>query len=208
MKNYSIQKRKTDLENIEMIGPYPTKHSSLINGKNPARKSARMPLDQTFNTPLPTIPQSISNEFKALEAKEGIFISTRFREPIKSQALELKAHLERAEISTFVISVAPGGDIKKEVVGKLSTCRMAVILGSEDYGVKGQTTFGTPEELNFILENDIPFFLIKTCHDFQDATTKFSLPKKTAYFPWSEGASVPGDLVQEIVKKYHVSQHL
>ena len=93
-----------------------------------------------------------------IRMKNGIFISVRFREPVKSQALKIKSQLDFKGIPTFVVNVAPGEDIESEVVGKLNSCRLVLVMGTADYGVPGLTPFGTNNELFHILQKKLDFF--------------------------------------------------
>jgi len=140
-----------------------------------------------------------------MTSKEGIFVSVRFRDPVKGQALEAKSLLEPKGIPTFVVKVDAGGDIKEEVVSKLSSCRMVLIMGSADYGVPGTTSYGTDNEIEFIIDNKIKYFFVKMCDEFQSSRTRFNLPRTISCYHLAEGAGIPEDLITEIVKKYNVS---
>lgn len=134
----------------------------------------------------------------------GIFVSVRFRHPVKGQALQIKYLLEPKGIPTYVVDVPPGELIQREVVAKLSSCRMALIMGTDDYGVPGTTPFGTNDELRAILHDKIKYFLVKMCTEFKDDVTKFHF-NGVSYSRLAEGANIPDALIDEIVKKYNVS---
>ncbi len=104
--------------------------------------------------------------------RTGIFCSLRFNNPVlMAQAEEIQTLLSAHDIEATIIKVLSGGNILAKIVDSLSTCRMALIFGTEDYGEEGTVKFSTRGELEFIQDNNIPFFLLKMCDNFRDPTT-------------------------------------
>ncbi len=129
-----------------------------------------------------------------------IFISLRFGEAM-TEAKALKAALEAQHLPTFLCDVAPGDDIAKTVIKALDCCTMAVILGTATYGRDTRVGFSSFDELRFICEDEKPFFLVKMCDVFEEAETRFRLPKAKMHFSWRPGTPVPDTLVPAIIKK-------
>ena len=134
-----------------------------------------------------------------------IFISFRFGEAM-TEGLALKKALESRGARVFLCSEKPGADVKEVIVENIDACRLAVIMGSRTYGSKGTTKFSTREELNFIIEEEKPRYLVKMCDRFDDAMARFSLGKTVLYKLWipkteSEKNNPPADLVTEILEK-------
>lgn len=83
---------------------------------------------------------------------------------------------------------------------------MAIIMGSVTYGKNTASNFSTYQELFYILDEKLPFFLIKMCDRFSEADTRFQLNSGVAYFKWLPAAdqqcpAVPPGLVDEIKAK-------
>ena len=62
----------------------------------------------------------------------------------------------------FLSNVLPGENVQRAIFDAIDRCECAVILASATYG-KCTTTFSTYQEMNSILTNRKPFFLIKMC---------------------------------------------
>jgi hypothetical protein len=74
-------------------------------------------------------------------------------------------------------------------------------MGSPTYGKNTGAGFSTFEELQYISDENIPFFLVKMCDHFDVDFTRFLLPKSVSYFEWLAGYPVPDDLVTRILRK-------
>ncbi|EGD74278.1 hypothetical protein PTSG_06287 [Salpingoeca rosetta] len=132
------------------------------------------------------------------------FISLRFNEAINA-GKALQAALSERGVTAFLCEVPPGRDIESTIVEALSTCRMAVIMGTKTYGKKTPASFGTREELRFIIDEKKPFFYIKMCAKLKSTTARFRLPDTISYHMWQPDNNdpniiVPADLVDGIVK--------
>ncbi len=134
-----------------------------------------------------------------------VFLSLRFSEAM-DEAVALQTALQDRGLSVFLCDVAPGGDIAQTVIRTLSNCKMAVILGTKTYGQKTKSGFSNFEELRHIINEQKDYFLIKMCDRFEEEETRFRLPPDISYYLWKPvGAArkqVPGDLVEQIVKKH------
>jgi hypothetical protein len=128
-----------------------------------------------------------------------IFISVRFAEAGPEAEL-LKHALEKRGITTFLCAVHPGGDIAREIVNALSTCQLAIIMGTRTYGKDTGVGFSTFEELRYIHKKK-PFFLIKMCEMFEEPETVFRLGDSVSWFQWLPGRPMPEGLPFKIVEK-------
>ena len=81
----------------------------------------------------------------------------------------------------------------------LDSCRLAVLLASETYGAR-TTSFSTYNELNFVIEEPKPFYLIKMCDKWEEATTRLKLGAGIKYKDWRGGATE--QVVAEIVAQF------
>lgn len=134
-----------------------------------------------------------------------IFISLRFLEA-KTHGLALQQALERLGLTVFLCNVEPGGDIAAAVIAALTTCKLAVILGTETYGKNTGVGYSTVEELRYIIQEKKPFFLVKMCDQFTEPEARFRLPDSLAYYPWQPRSAAelpPADLVQKIADRLH-----
>ena len=134
-----------------------------------------------------------------------IFVSFRISETLHL-AKALKTALEAHGVSTFVCATQAGDDIGDEIAENLMDCKLVLILGSETYGAKTDSPFSTFNELKAIRSTDLPIFLIKTCAEFKEKTTKFHLPSSIAHYPLvidsKNPGYIPADLVPLILAKY------
>ena len=137
-------------------------------------------------------------------ATAEIFMSFRIRETLPL-AEALKVELEKKGISTFVCAVPVGESIAKQITTNLMNCKLAVILGSETYGMQTESSFSTYDELTAIRDHKIPFFLVKTCAEFKESHAKFFLPPSIAHYPMKidleNPKHVPADLVPQIMAR-------
>ena len=123
---------------------------------------------------------------------------------MQTEALALQKALQARGVSTFVCVVPVGGDIMDAVVSALHGCKLAVIMGTATYGKDTGCPFGTKQELQFIVNQKKPFFLVKLCDTFQEANAVFSLGDHIAHYPWrpsteAEKQVPPADMLDQIV---------
>jgi hypothetical protein len=130
-----------------------------------------------------------------------IFCSLRFAEALP-QAKEIQKILrEKHNLNAVIVSTPQGEDIAAQVATLLDAARMVLIFGTETYG-KGTVNFSTKEELQFIMDEKKPFFLIKMCDRFAESRTRLVLSKAVAYFLWMPTDPMPSNLIPEILAKY------
>jgi hypothetical protein len=133
-----------------------------------------------------------------------VFVSFRFTETFPL-AEGVKKELEKLGYTTFVCAVPVGDSIAKQIARNLAVCRLVVVLGSETYGQETKSPFSTYNELEYILADHKPFFLVKTCDAFTEHYAKVFLPTTIAHYPLridpKNPGFVPEDLVKRIVKK-------
>jgi hypothetical protein len=115
----------------------------------------------------------------------------------------LREKLRACDIDATIIDVLAGMDIEGEIIFHLTTCRLVVIFGTEDYGAEGTVKYSTREELGFIRDQNIPFFLIKMCSQFKDPKTVFRLQSNVAHYPHEVGVPIPDELVEHIARRYY-----
>lgn len=133
-----------------------------------------------------------------------MFCSLRFAEALP-QAKEVQKILkEKHNLNAVIVSTPQGEDIAAQVATLLDAARMVIIFGSETYG-KGTVNFSTKEELQFIMDEKKPFFLIKMCERFAEPRTRLVLSKAVAYFLWMPNDPMPPSLIPELVAKYNDS---
>lgn len=135
------------------------------------------------------------------ETTVDMFCSLRFAEA-HPQALEIQKILrEQHNLNAVIVSTPQGEDIAAQVATLLDAARMVLIFGTETYG-KGTVNFSTKEELQFIMDEKKPFFLIKMCDRFAEPRTRLVLSKAVAYFLWMPNDPMPPNLIPEILAKY------
>ncbi|EGD79186.1 hypothetical protein PTSG_09915 [Salpingoeca rosetta] len=133
-----------------------------------------------------------------------VFISLRFSEAME-ESEALKKALDKRGVPTFLCAVASGNSIADAVIEAIDECDLVVIMGTHTYGEKTDSKFSSREELEFIINDEKPFFLVKMCDRFKHAKTRFWLPPTIAYHPWqpqgAERSDPPGELVDAIIAK-------
>ena len=136
-------------------------------------------------------------------SRPDIFFSLRFNAtgPMKEANL-LQAELAKRNVNAVIINVESGKSIAAEVIENLHQSKLAVLFATSDYGVKGTVNFSTYEELEFILQEKKPFFLIKMCDRYTDPTTRFRLPDSISYVDWRIGQPMPSDLVAKVIARF------
>lgn len=137
--------------------------------------------------------------------KYDAFISLRFCEAL-TEAKALKLALESRGCRVYLCEVAVGESIPGDISRALVSSRMAIIMGTRNYGQKTDCTFSTHNELQYILGQKMPFFLIKMCDKFAEPETTLSLPTSISFFPWlpateADRHNVPAQLVEKFMAK-------
>ena len=129
--------------------------------------------------------------------RHRVFISVRLSEALEP-ALALKSLLESCGIPTFLCDVAPGGNIKTTIVKALDGCDLAVIMSSKTCGLETTASFSTYQEMEYIIEERKPYFLVKMCERFDVSVAS------VAYFPWIGEGEVPDLLLKKIIEKLNM----
>jgi hypothetical protein len=131
-----------------------------------------------------------------------VFISLRICENSDAAAETLWNALEAAGISAFLCGgTLVGGNIAADIAGALDACELFVVIGTEGYGMQGDSSFSTREELEFAVGRSIPIFLIKRCDDFADPLTNLYLPANMLHQTWAPHTRMPADIVKDVRAK-------
>jgi hypothetical protein len=129
-----------------------------------------------------------------------VFIALRLCED-DGAACHLKDALEAAGISAFLCGdTSVGNDIAVDIARALDVCELFVALGTKSFGVQGDSSMSTRQELLFAVNNNKPIFLIKRCDEFEDATAREYL-SDVVHHEWHLLTDIPGDLVDNIKTK-------
>jgi hypothetical protein len=135
------------------------------------------------------------------ELPPDVFISLQYGEA-GAEARALRAALRTRGIITYINDSESGVNMGKEIAEELAACHLAVVMGSETYGVKGGAINSTFKEMHMIMdEKEDEFFLIKMCDQFQEASTRLQFGPAVVSHEWMRGAAMPSDLVDKIVMR-------
>lgn len=108
-------------------------------------------------------------------------------------------------IEAFLCDVPVGENIKMVVVEALHKCKMAIVLGTSTYGKKTKSSFSTYEEMEYIIDKQKPYFLMKMCHDYLEPSADFNFTKNINYYEFIpkdlKNPVLPSDLCDKIVAK-------
>ena len=97
--------------------------------------------------------------------------------------------------------VPEGKDIAEEVAKKIDEAKLVLIFGCESYGI-GTVSYSTKQELEFVLSEKKPYFLIKMCDRFKEARTRFVFHEGISYCMWKHGDPIPANLIADIAKRF------
>ena len=81
----------------------------------------------------------------------------------------------------------------------LENAKMAIVMGSETYGRNTESNFSTYQEMNFIMSEIKPMFLLKMCEKWEEPQTRVMLGSRK-YKRWD--GQVTQALVKEILTRY------
>ena len=148
---------------------------------------------------------AIVSPSSAISPALPVFISLRFSEA-QSEARALQAALRSRGVGAFVCDELPSRALQQTVIDALYGCSLVVVLGTHTYGRKTSSTFSTHEELRAVIDEKLPFFLVKMCDEFSENSTRFALPNTIAYHAWQpksmeERSLVPPELVDQIMAR-------
>jgi hypothetical protein len=134
-----------------------------------------------------------------------IFCSLKFSEA-QEQAQQLVVQLKKSGLNAVIIDgnlmEENPEDMSEQVADLLDASKMVIIFGTESYGKATASTFSTKEELQFVMAEKKPFYLIKMCERFQDSRTRFYLPNESVATNWLPSEEMPSDLMESILLKY------
>ena len=84
-----------------------------------------------------------------------------------------------------------------------------MILGTATYGKLTESRFNTYDELDYIISESKPFFLVKMCDQFEEKKATFHFTKSVLHFPWpvKDHSTLPRDLVSDIKTKLQKLEH-
>ena len=73
---------------------------------------------------------------------------------------------------------------------------------------EGTVNFSTKEEMEFILSEKKPYFLVKMCRAFKVARTRFNFSEEVACELWPREDDMPQDLIEKIIAKLNTVKSL
>jgi hypothetical protein len=133
---------------------------------------------------------------------ERVYISVHPSED-GGTAVQLKEALGACGISAFVVG-EDGDHTIADIACAIDACELFVVIGTRGYGMPGNASFSTRQELQFAVDKNKPVFLIKRCDKFEDPLTRANLPDSMLYQPWDPFTDMPGHLVDTIRAKLEV----
>merc|ERR1712046_526754 len=101
------------------------------------------------------------------------------------EAKKLKAALEACALNVFLSDYLPGDPLFKGIAEAADQCRLAVLLATTTYGCATNDRFDTSKELGFIIDSKKPYFLVKMCDRYAEATARFQLDSGIMWEPWT-----------------------
>jgi hypothetical protein len=136
-----------------------------------------------------------------MTSRRRVFVSLRLSEDSEHSASQLKEALEASGISVFLCNPLVGDNLAAHIANAVDDCELFVVLGTEHYGVQGDSAFSTREELQLAVDRRKPIFLIRRCDAFKDPLAQMYLPGSTFHQLWPPSTPMPQDLVDNIRAK-------
>lgn len=131
-----------------------------------------------------------------------IFCSLRFAEAM-DQAKQVQEILRREHnVKAFIVAPENGDNIMDQIVAAISQSQMAILFGTVTYGKGTTACFSTKEELQFVRDENKPYFLIKMCERFSEARTRMVLNNSVMYNLWLPNTPMPAELIKNIMDKF------
>jgi hypothetical protein len=135
-----------------------------------------------------------------------IFFSFRLDEAL-IEAMELQAMIERTrpDVKCFLSGDNPtahpnGANLGIIIPTAITNAKMAIVMGSKTYGKKTESNFSTYQEMQIILIEEKPMFLLKMCEEWEEPQTRLMMSSRK-YKRWEDG-QVTQALVDEILMRY------
>ena len=116
----------------------------------------------------------------------------------------LKAALEALGLVVFLSDVSPGGDLQRVIAQALGSCKLAIILATKTYGEKTNGLFDTSSEMNFIVTQNKPYYLVRMIpfgQDWAEPSTTMAFPSSVMFKLWMPGDPMPNDMVDDIMAR-------
>ena len=121
------------------------------------------------------------------------------------EAEKLKAMIERTRPGVKCFLSGGGRNPNGTNIGiviptALANAKMAIIMGSKTYGKKTENNnFSTYNEMQFILSENKPMFLLKMCEEWEEPQTRVMIGSRK-FRRWN--GQVTRALVDEILRRY------
>ena len=74
-------------------------------------------------------------------------------------------------------------------------------MGSHSYGAKTNGLFDTCSEMNFIVSERKPYYLVKMCDEWMEPHVRMTLGANIMFKRWHSGEPMPLGIVEEILTK-------
>jgi len=127
-----------------------------------------------------------------------VFISYRISESTNETRI-LQKELEGQGLSVFVSeALIPGSNMQKNIADSLMMCKLVVLMASATYGRDTGGLYSTCQELNFVMTNRKPFYLIKMCDVWEESHVQLILGGAYLYQFWTPNTKLPHGIVEEI----------
>merc|ERR1711924_64219 len=104
--------------------------------------------------------------------------------------------------------VLPGGNIWLDIVKNFDAADFIVVMGTDHYGKRTtDIPISTFHEMQFILEEKKPIFLVKMCDKFLEPQTRMAFPSSISYSMRKDFSAepkpeeIPKDLMEELLRK-------
>jgi hypothetical protein len=136
-----------------------------------------------------------------MASRRRVFVSLRLSEDGDHAASQLKTALEAAGISVFLCNPLVGDNLAVDIARAVGDCELFIVLGTDGYGVQGDSPFSTRQELQLAVDRCKPIFLIKRCDAFKDPLAQMYLPASTFHQLWQPHMFMPRELVDNIKEK-------
>jgi len=191
-----------------------TTHQAMASSLTATLESMQQEMQELRAVSSPLTPSSSSMTSSVFaqhmpsEAFDDVFISFRFGEA-HTEALALKAALEARQYKVFLANVSPGANLQQVIASALLRCRLAVILATRTYGRQTNGLFCTSAEMNFIVSQHKPYYLVRMLpfdENWTEPATTMAFPPSIMQKVWLPNEPIPADLVDEVCDKLAAQQ--
>ena len=187
---------------VKRLAALPGASSSTAPSTSPAASSAaaRPPQPSNAAGQLPITVSPAASHATSVMVRDGginVFISLRLSES-QAEALILKADLEGRGLTVFLSDFKPGEKLFVAIADAADKCELFVVLATATYGRATNDRFDTSKELGFIIDSKKPFFLVKMCDRYEEATARFQLDSGIMWEQWTPGQPMPDGLADKV----------